>query len=423
MASTKISALPSKAALIESDYLPLVDSSDISNKKATLKDIQKSLYSKIKFIEVKSDFPAPIAGVITLLDNLTYYVLATIDLTGDRIVCGQNTTILGGSSENCKLCSFGLAPSTPLVSSQWSLPMRNISLTHGTAISLDATGNANQALDWAGVNFLNCPIVGLVKNYSNFIATDCGFLNAGNMTFDGTIGTVGFITCIFDNTATGTSLIIPATAIITRRFRVVYSSFISLVGETALNVSTSASIPVEGYILAAANFAGGGTYTSGVLYNDNKALFQNCRGVTNSISIGQAYMVNNVVATTIAVAGTFYKIIGTTSPSVLNQRFSHSANRLTFDGQIGGAFKITAILSCSSGNNQLLLTRVALNGTTVPQSESQISTSGNGRSENIVVAAIISLAATDYIEIFVANSTSSTNITVSELNFIVEPLI
>lgn len=423
MASTKISALPSKSALIEGDYFPIVDSSDTSNKRATLKDMQKSFYTKLKYIEVKSDFPAAIAGVITLVSDTTYFILGDIDLTGDRIVCGSNTTILGGSSENCSIFSTGLNAATPMITSEWSLPIRNISLTHGTAINLDATANAGQAIDWFGVNFLNCDNIGLVKNYGNFIATDCGFLNAGNMTFDGAIGTVGFISCIFDNVALGTSIIIPATTVISRRLRVIYCSFISLAGETAINISVLASIPVEGYILSGVNFSGGGTYVVGVQYNDNKALFQNCRGVTNSISLGQAYMVNNATATVVSVSGTFYKILGVTTAGSVNQRFTHTDNRLTFDGAIGGAFKISAIISCSSGNNQLLLARVAVNGVTVAASESQISTSGSGRSENLKVAAIVNLATTDYVEIFMANSTSANNIVVSELNFIVEPLI
>ena len=423
MASSKISAFPAKTAIIEGDYLPIVDSSDTSNKRVTLKNLQKSIFTKIKFIEVKSDFPAAIANVITLNDNINYFITGDIDLTGDRLVGGQNTVIMGGSSENCSIYSTGLNAATALITSEWSLPIRSVTITHGTALDLDATANANQALDWFGVNFTDCATIGTIKSYVNFIATDCGFINSGSVTFDGTIGTVGFISCIFDNVALGTSIIIPATATITRRFRIVYSAFISLAGETAINVSALASIPVEGYILAAVNFSGGGTYTSGVQYSDNKALFQNCRGVTNSISLGQAYMVNNAVATTIAVAGTFYKILGATTAGTINQRFSHASNKLTFDGQIGGAFKVSAIISCSSGNNQLLLARVAVNGTTVTESESQITTSGSGRSENLKVAAIVNLAATNYIEIFMTNATSTNSIVVSELNFIVEPLI
>jgi hypothetical protein len=64
--------------------------------------------------------------------------------------------------------------------------MRNITIEHGTAINLDATANANQALDWFGVNFTDCAIIGTIKNYSNFVMTDSAFLNSQGLTFDGT---------------------------------------------------------------------------------------------------------------------------------------------------------------------------------------------------------------------------------------------
>ncbi len=156
-----------------------------------------SPFPNMIFVNAKSDFPTAVSGVITLAANVTYFITTTVDLTGDRIVGSQNTTLIGGSSENCFLISTGLSSSTALISSNWSLPMRSLSITHGTAINLDATGNANQAIDWFGVNFTNCATVGLVKSYTNFIMTDCALLSSANMSFDGTMGTVGFDQCLF----------------------------------------------------------------------------------------------------------------------------------------------------------------------------------------------------------------------------------
>jgi hypothetical protein len=154
------------------------------------------------FVKSKSDLPTPVGGVINLVDNATYFFLTTVDLLGSSLLCGQNTTILGASSENCRIKSTGLYPLTALINSEWSLPIRNITIEHNVAIDLDATGNANQALDWFGVNFSDCETVGTIKGYNNFIATDCALLNSGTLTFDGTIGTVGFQSCIFDAAAT-----------------------------------------------------------------------------------------------------------------------------------------------------------------------------------------------------------------------------
>ena len=185
----------------------------MSNFKHPNKDIQ--------FINSIDDFPAAISSVITLLSNVTYFICSEIDLVGSRLVGGQNTTIIGGSSENCRLKSTGLSGSTALITSEWSLPIRNITIEHGTAISLDATANANQALDWFGVNFTDCAIIGTAKNYNNFVMNDSAFLNSQGLTFDGSFGTIAFGNTLFDNRASGTVITLPATATITRRFRII----------------------------------------------------------------------------------------------------------------------------------------------------------------------------------------------------------
>ena len=192
----------------------------MSNLKHPNKDIQ--------FINSIDDFPAAITSVITLESNVTYFICSTIDLVGSRLVGSSNTTIIGGSSENCRLKSTGLSAATALISSAWSLPIRNITIEHGTALNLDATANATQALDLFGVNFTDCATVGTIKNYTNFIMNDSAFLNSQGLTFDGSFGTIAFGNTLFDNRATGTSIILPATLTVTRRFRIIYSSFVCL---------------------------------------------------------------------------------------------------------------------------------------------------------------------------------------------------
>jgi len=374
------------------------------------------------FINSKTDFPAGSAGVITLLDNVTYFITTTLDLTGDRIICGQNTTILGGSSENCRIKSTGLNAATALITSQWSLPIRSITIEHDTAINLDASLNANQALDWFGVNFTNCATVGTVKGYSNFIASDCGLLNSGAITFDGTIATIGFVSSIFDAASTKTLIIIPATATITRRFRIIYSAFVALSGETALNVSTSATIPVEGYILDTVNFSGGGTYITGVQYNDNKSLFLNCKGVLNSAELAYYTMNGNVTATTVASAGVAYKVAGTTASQSVTQKFTNTANRATYNSVISRIFSIQAVLSLTSGNNHQIGCYFAKNGTIIANTEVYITTNGSGKAEAAKIQGLVELTENDYLEVFVENDTSATNITVTNLSVIVDSL-
>lgn len=376
----------------------------------------------IIFVKDKIDFPAAVNGVITLGDNINYFLVGTVDLTGDRLVAGVNTVIIGGSSENCILKSTGLNANTALITSSWSLPMRNFSITHGTGVNLN--GGANQAtvaLDWFGVNFLNCATVGTISNYSNFIMSDCALLNSANMTFDGTIGTVGFVNCLFSGIAAQTTLNFPATLTITRRIRAIYSSFVAFGGATAINVSASAVIPTESYVLDTINFSGGATYTGGVNYTSNTAFFSNCEGIINSSAIAQMHFTNNATATTIATANTFVKVAGTTTPNAINQKFSHTNNRLTYSGGINRSFRVGAVTSVAANNGQIISVRIAKNGVTLADSESQATISANGRFENLKCQTIIEMTTNDFIELFVANN-ATTNVTAQELNVIIEAL-
>ncbi len=379
---------------------------------------------EFKFVNSKSDFPTPSGGVITLADGVTYFITKTIDLTGDRLVAGNNTVLIGGSSENCFLISTGLSASTALISSVYSLPMRNLSITHGTALNLDGTGNSTAALDWFGVNFTDCATVGTIKTYSNFIMSDCALLNSANMTFDGTIGTVGFVNCLFSGIAAQTTLNFPSTLTITRRIRAIYSSFVAFGGGTAIYVDPAAIVPVESYILDTINMSGGATYTGGVQYTDNRAFFSNCKGIVNSSELAQAYFTNNTVQNPIGSQGIFEKILGATTASSINQKFSHTDNRLTYTGGLARSFKITAAISANSVTTQsvTILTRVAKNGTTIAESESQATTSATGRNENFFSQAIVELNTNDFIEIFIANATNANSLLVTELNFVVEAL-
>lgn len=382
-----------------------------------------SAFPNMIFVNAKSDLPTAVSGVITLADNITYFITAAVDLTGDRLVAGVNTTIIGGSSENCSIRSTGLSSSTALITSNYSLPMRNLAITHGTALNLDATGNVSAALDWFGVNFVDCATVGTIKTYSNFIMSDCALLNSANMTFDGSIGTVGFSQCIFSGIAGQTTLNFPSTLTITRRIRAIYSSFIAFGGATAINVSPSVtfSAGAENYILIGCNFSGGATYVGGTDYTSNSALFQNCKGITNSSNQGQIAFTNNATPTPIATQSVFEKAEGTTTASAFNQKFTHTIGRLTYTGGITKEFVVTATCAINSVSDAsiIVLARIAKNGATIPESEYQITTSGIKMDEHLDCQAVITLAQNDYVELYVANDSSASSITVTELNLLV----
>lgn len=376
------------------------------------------------FVASTSDLPQPVSGVITLLGEYTYFFLAEVDLRGSRLVCGPNTTILGMSSENCRIKSTGLGAGDALISSVYTLPIRHITLEAATILNLNATGTAGaQALDWYGVNLEGSSDIGTIGGYTNFIVASMAFLGASGLVFDGTVGTIGFTDCLFVGTDPGTVISVAASATISRRMRISYSSFVVTGAGVALDVDATASVPVEGYVLDTCNFSGGGTYVSGVQHDDNKARWTENRGIQNSAALTGYYMQGNATATVIAATGTPVKVAGTTTETTISQRFTATtANRATYDGAITRDFKITAVCSLASGNNNQIGVYVAKNGSVLNESETYVTTNAAGRLENGTVQVLTELEDTDYIEIWVENNTAINNITVEDLNVIIEAL-
>lgn len=378
-------------------------------------------WAHVTFVETPDDFGTPVEGVYTLEDNRTYIVTTTVDLAGGRLVGGQNTTIRGWSSENCRIKSTGLGE-TALITSVYTLPMLNITIEANLALDLDAV--ADQALDWNGVNFTDCASVGRIAGYNNVIWVNCGVLNSANLTFDGTIGTVGFDGCIFVGIAGQSTIILPATYTATRRFRIIYSAVVAFGGATGIQVDPAATIPVESFILDTVAFSGGATYVSGITADNNKALWVNNTGTDNSASTALMTMQGNITATSVAASGTAYKVVGTTTldPTV-SQKFSMPAdNRIQYDGAIQRQFRCTAIATLTSGNNVQVGVYFAKNGSLITTSETYTTTDGNGRRENVAIQTVSALVDGDYIEVFVENDTNTSDITVADLSVIVEAL-
>jgi hypothetical protein len=371
------------------------------------------------YVSSKSDFPTPVSNVITLLAGKTYVLTTSVDLLGDRIVAGGVCNLFGLSSETSFLTSTGLGASTPLITSIYTIVIERISFKDvGTCFSID--GNTNLvALDWKAVNFINIPNVGVVNKCDNFIFDTGSFLGSQGLRFTGTIGTIGLNNSLFRGIGTAGNIIeLDASCVITRRFRIIYSSIIAFSSTVGINVNASATIPTESYILDTINFSGGGTYISGLNHESNKTLFTNCVGIQNTASRGFMFMVNNGTDTTIGVTNVnvWVKASGTTTAGGLNAQFTHASNRLTYTGALSQSFHIVVCANVRSSNtNQVISIGIAVNGAIITDSEMTIRTSNQNQEYPGATQYSINLTNNDYVELFVKN-TNSTNVRVSDFN-------
>jgi hypothetical protein len=379
------------------------------------------------FIGEKDDLPTPSGGIITLAASTTYYFTGTVDLTGDRLVASANSVILGPSSENARIKSTGLGVGVPLLTSEWTIPVRHVTFQDvDTAIYIDGTINAPVALDWTGVNFFNVPNIGEIATCDNFIYSKGAFLNSQNLIFSGTVGTIGADNSIFVGTGgAGAAFKVTSAATITRRFRVIYSSFVSFGSSNSVDVDVSATIPVEGFILDTCNFSAGGTYLPGLDHTSNNTRFILNKGITNTSVNGQMYWRANATATTVSATDTFYKAAGTSIASPDNAKFTMTDNRLTCDSLVSRKFLLQASVSFTAGaNNECEFGfydstfNAGAGGVRTPSVTSSTAGAG-GKSENSSFFCVTEMVSGDYIELHCSNTSAIANITVSNMNIVI----
>lgn len=383
----------------------------------------KALTGAFRIIQSLSDFPTPVANLITLDSNTTYFIINPIDTLGNTFYIQSNTSLRGSSSTVATLYS-SIATTAPFLAGQLSIDIYNLAF-EGTNIDelFYLSGDLSNNLFFNNCTIQNFTVNGgVISDYNAVIFTSCTFEQCNGIKFDGAIGTLAFDNCLGIPTNTGILFDLLPTLIISRRYRTIYSSFVCSGTSIAIRVNASVTIPDEGYILDTVNFSGASTtYIAGLDQTSNKALFVNCRGINNTAVIGQAYMQGNATATVIAAPSTFVKVAGTTTAGGNNSKYLHSNNRLTCDAVIERKFLVICQLSFTSGNNQAC--EFGFYDSTIagirPASRTITTTSGAGVSENVSFTSVISQKQLDYLEVHCANNTAATNITVQSMNFII----
>lgn len=379
-------------------------------------------------VSTLSDLPEPdISGIITLDPNKTYRFTTNVDLYGNRLVTSGITTILGYSSETPSLTSTGLSSDIPMLTSEYKTIIERITFKDvSTCVYITEPPGNTVALIWENVNFRNIPIIGTISSCDNLVLNTCEFIKSTGLTFTGTIGTIAVNNSLFIGSGDPTDIIhIDANANIMRRFRTNYVSFIVPGSTIGINVDVSSTIPTEGYILDTVIFSGNGTFLSGILVDDNRTNFMNCVGITNTSVNGQMYMCDNETITTIPNTTDFIKISGDTLASEQNVKYTMTSNRLTNQAVIQRKYLVQAHLSFNSTNGNICefgLYDSTLSGDTggiCTASTTKATANAAGRAENVSSVCVINHSIDDYVEVHCRNTTSTNDITVTDMNVII----
>lgn len=411
-----------------SDYDASQVDNDSSVSGATVADALNALLalappvsSDYLLIAAKADLPAAVAGVITMPALSTWVFLDDVDLTGDRIECAGIATIVGFGPETCKIRSTGLGAGEALISSAYTLTLRSLGLyadAGSTCVRVDGTGQPTlPALDWFSVNFNEGAATpgkaAEITEIGNSINILLGVFGDG-FYFDGAAATIGFVDTIFVANSGKYGIKVEATASISSRLRLTSSAVVAL--GTGLDVPQASIAQSEGFVLFLCSLSGGGTRINGITNLDDEARWIECRGITNTTRVGEMEWTSNATVTTISTSGVYVKAAGTSSAGTYNQRFTHdSGGVLTYASELVETFAITVTASLTSGNNKVLGIQAYVNGSPANSHVTRSTSNGAGRAESMFYQAIVQLSQGDEVELYVANLTDTTNITVEDM--------
>lgn len=380
-----------------------------------------SINSKIIYVNEVKDFPTEIAGVITLENDVLYHITTNIDLLGSRILCGNKTILQGNSADTCSIKSTGLGAGIPLISSTNSFTCRNLNFNSvDTCFSMLASVPNTFNLVMESTSITGVSNIGLFKNYNLFSFFRCLISSSANLIIDETMTIVQFDTTTFLNFANQTVIKVLSTCTISVKLKVTECNFgISGTG-VGIDVHVGASIPGSSYYMSNCFFKfGSSTFLTGIDFNDSRSIFFKNYGITNSRTIGSYFLSSG--ASTPLVINVFSKILGTTSPSSLNSKFSHTDNKLTYTGDITETFLVFYSVGLFGTDFDIINTSVFKNGSQLAGSLAIVSVINTF---NLVISASwsVELKTNDYIEIYAKNTSGSNAITVNQLTVNITPV-
>ncbi|MNU72489.1 hypothetical protein D3C71_619550 [compost metagenome] len=365
-------------------------------------------------VKTVADFPAPVAGVITLVSGIEYEINGTITLTTPINLNG--CTVKGDDSSNDKLIYTGAGA---LFTGDKTGNLRYLTLTaaSGSVFNINALATAQNML------VQNCFILG-----SNSVGTITG---VGGTVFFSTVAyfsNTNGITFQNDNNVVLNNMLWDASNFnIYERFIGTFN-VVQLLGGDRLtsSVNSATALHISGITSINAGsakvimFVGTGTYVTGTFTNAWEVEATGLNTQKDGVAGGNMY-ITVPVATTFALANTPVKVLGTTASANLYRMTHPTNNRLTYTGSKTRSFLISSSLSITQpSSNRYFSFYIAKNGVIIPESRQDVKVVNSTDQVSLTISAWATLAPGDYVEVWVENQSATTNMTVQTLNLSME---
>lgn len=380
--------------------------------------------ANVVIVNTMSDFPAAVAGVITLADNTAYLVSANLT-TSNRfeVITSGSAKIYGGSPLISSLTYSG--SDAMFTGSLASFHLEDITIDCPSGDLFDFVGSGAEELHIQNVHVTSVDTIGVIHLMEEVYIWDSYF---ADIITDGAsfgVGTFDILSVRFSEFyLNGGDAFDLQTAVFNHGVEF-YANVCNITsgGYFIVGAISSANIAANSRgIVSGTRINGVSTWTSGIARNDIRWDFQlNDLGV-NTTPGSRLTMTGNATPTTIAVASTPVRIAGTWANRRSDQTFTNnsSTGTITYYRESPRSYPVYASVTIEpvSGTNKKLRLSLYVNGS--PVAGASISAVINaGTPKNLVVPITQYLQENDYLELFVSNETDTVNILVSDAIFMV----
>lgn len=370
-------------------------------------------YEKLTAVNTLSDLPTPVDGVITLEERTTYMLGDDISLGDNRIVFSERSVIGGIESLNIELSYAGTGAMFTCYDVTTKIHDLTIDCPNGSLFDWEDVSGGNQ-LRFSDVQ-LTCSDIGTFTGVDSLIRFSqvSPAITTDGFTFSGTFRS--FLYQVSGATLTGGTFYDLGTA--------TFESFLSeelllnlASGTTFLSGLADSGNIQEGGLgrIVYAQLSGGGTSLTGIKNTDALWEFHHNNIIGDTRPDALLYMQDNTVINTISSSCTTYKVNGTWTSSRASQFSFDSTGKATYIGGKNSTLPITAKLSLSpvSNRNDVMAAYIAVNGSVIYGSKVTALTDGD-EDASMTVIWQHEFNPNDYVEIYIANDSDTTNLLVS----------
>lgn len=276
-----------------------------------------------------SDFPTPVANVITLANNTTYLINGTVNIGNNRIVCGIANMFKGIDRTNDKLISTttdAMISCDSTITAKTLVTLENLTLTCslGSILNLTSIPGNTQNLAIISCTITACITLGILNNVNAVAIRNSAIVgpvssNGFTITTSSPSTSFFFVRDSSCRNCAGTMFNFGTS----KYTQIIFGRNINTIlpGQTFLSGTSGGNNVSDVGKLADNIFTGGGTYVSGINSSDPLWLWHDNTGVVNTPENNTGYATTNTDTVTISAG----MPVGILSPGVVRAVSSNNS--------------------------------------------------------------------------------------------------